>query len=165
MSDGKGVTTMTMKAKRRKGRSTAEFYRADQTAFAFARLRFLARLVAAGDPAALDVARTINGDESPDAGVMLAIERGEVVMRGGWIARMWAETFADAFLSSGATNYLATTMDAGAHGKWSVVIQREGKLSPAEKLAVVEAQRDRLASRVAVLEDQLAEMRAKRGRK
>jgi hypothetical protein len=145
----------------REKRRIAETYRADQTAFAFARLRHLARLVVAGDPAALDVARTLNGD-SPDAGAMLAIERGEVVMRGGWLGRFWAETFADSFLSTGATNYLAVTMATVGHGRWSVVIQREDGLTPAEKLHAAELQRDKLASRVAVLEDQLAALRAKR---
>lgn len=145
----------------RSKRRIAETYRADQTAFAFARLRHLARLVVAGDPAALDVARTLNGD-SPDGQMMLSIERGEVVARGGWLGRFWAETFADTFTSSGATNYLAVTMDARERGKWSVVIQREEGLTPAEKLNAAELQRDKLASRVAVLEDQLAALRAKR---
>ena len=148
----------------RERRRIAETYRADQTAFALARLRHLARLVVAGDPAAMDVARTLNGD-SPDGQMMLSIERGEVVARGGWLGRFWAETFADTFASSGAQNYLALTLTTVGHGRWSVVIQREEGLTPAEKLSAAELQRDKLASRVAVLEDQLAALRAKKGKR
>lgn len=72
----------------------------------------------------------------------------------GLAVQLMAESFADQFKQSGAVNYLELLFEHADVGQMTVTMQRVEGLTPAQKLAKAEAERDELlAALVAFRED------------
>lgn len=70
----------------------------------------------------------------------------------GFAVQIMAESFADQFRESGAVNYLELLFEHKEIGPLTVTMQRTQGLTPAQKLAKAEAERDELARQVSALQ-------------
>jgi len=72
----------------------------------------------------------------------------------GGVCQLLAEAYADQFKQSGAINYLELLFDHTEIGPLTITMQRVEGLTPAQKLAKVEAERDALAAELSRLRKQ-----------
>lgn len=70
----------------------------------------------------------------------------------GFAVQIMAESFADQFRESGAVNYLELLFEHEEIGLLTVTMQRTQGLTPAQKLARAESERDELARQVSALQ-------------
>lgn len=89
------------------------------------------------------------------SGLTFAAGRTELTMSGGAVGLL-ASSFAGHFVGSGAVNYLELGLSHESIGAFTVTLQRQMGLTPAQKLAEALALCDTLRHQVAQLEQQLA---------
>ncbi|HDL6714465.1 TPA: hypothetical protein PXJ64_000493 [Yersinia enterocolitica] len=76
----------------------------------------------------------------------------------GLAIQIMAESFADQFKSSGAVNYLELLFDHSEVGPLTVTMQRVERLTPAQKLAAVEAQLEAAQKSNSFLKEQMTQL-------
>lgn len=74
----------------------------------------------------------------------------------GGVCQLLAEAYAEQFKQSGAINYLELLFQHSDIGPLTITMQRIEGLTPAQKLAQAEAERDSLQAKLAELENQKA---------
>jgi len=129
----------------------------DHARWSYARMRHLAKLVLNGETEeAAKMARVLTGKDKATSHAMVKIEQGEMVLRdGGWVLRFLVESMGEALTNSDAENYITASFrlgvgrDSYARDLYSVTLQREGKLTPHERMMRAEKERDAALAEVA----------------